>query len=237
MRVKQASKHELAGAVRERYLRADRRGKATILDEFVASTGYHQKAASRPLRQGPPPPRQAFLVEFVPALEANGLLTLGDDDRAVLGAMGPATVGRRLAPYRRRLRSHGRGTTRPGTLLKQQIPVSTYTPWEEERAGFLEVDLVAHCGTATAGHDLNTLVATDVATGWTECEAIWGKGQAAVVDALEQNRDRLPFPLLRLDSGNGSEVLNAHRLRWCSARTGKTTRPTSSRRTGRSCAS
>jgi hypothetical protein len=250
MRVKQASKHELAGAVRERYLRADRRGKAAILDEFVASTGYHRKAAIRLLRQGPPPKRQGhggrprryssvvvgalrvaaevsgwlcgkrlapFLEELVPALEAERALALSDDDRAVLVAMSPATVDRRLAPFRRQLRPHGRGTTKPGTLLKQQIPVHTYTPWEEERAGFLEIDLVAHCGTTTAGHYLNTLVATDVATGWTECEAIWGKGQVAVVEALEQIRDRLPFPLLGLDSDNGSEFLNALLLRWCTA--------------------
>jgi len=250
MRVKQASKHELVGAVRERYLRADRRGKAAILDEFVASTGYHRKAAIRLLRQGPPPKRQGhggrprryssvvvgalrvaaevsgwlcgkrlapFLEELVPALEAERALALSDDDRAVLVAMSPATVDRRLAPFRRQLRPHGRGTTKPGTLLKQQIPVHTYTPWEEERAGFLEIDLVAHCGTTTAGHYLNTLVATDVATGWTECEAIWGKGQVAGVEALEQIRDRLPFPLLGLDSDNGSEFLNALLLRWCTA--------------------
>src|SRR5215204_4733125 len=250
MRVKQASKHELAGAVRGRYLRADRRGKAAMLDEFVASTGYHRKAAIRLLRQGPPPPRQGhggrprayssvvvgalrvaaevsgwlcgkrlapFLAELVPALEAERALALSDEDRAALVAMSPATVDRRLAPFRRQLRPHGRGTTKPGTLLKQQIPVHTYTPWEEERAGFLEIDLVAHCGTTTAGHYLNTLVATDVATGWTECEAIWGKGQVAGVEALEQIRDRLPFPLLGLDSDNGSEFLNALLLRWCTA--------------------
>jgi hypothetical protein len=248
MRVKQASKHELAGAVRDRYLRADRRGKATILDEFVASTGYHRKAAIRLLRQGPPRPRQGhggrprryssvvvgalrvaaeasdwlcgkrlapFLEELIPALEAEGALAVSESDRAALLAMSPATVDRRLAPFRRQLRPHGRGTTKPGTLLKQQIPVHTYTPWEEERAGFLEIDLVAHCGTTTAGHYLSTLVATDVATGWTECQAIWGKGQAAVVDALEQIRDRLPFPLLGIDSDNGSEFLNDHLLRWC----------------------
>jgi hypothetical protein len=156
-----------------------------------------------------------FLAELVPALEAERALTLSDDDRATLVAMSPATVDRRLAPYRRQLRPHGWGTTKPGTLLKHQIPVRTYTPWEEERPGFLEIDLVAHGGTTTAGHDLNTLVATDVATGWTECQAIWGKGQAAVVDALEQIRDRLPFPLLGIDSDNGSELLNAHLLRWC----------------------
>jgi len=248
MRVKQASKHELAGAVRGRYLRADRRGKAAMLDEFVASTGYHRKAAIRLLRQGPPPPRQGhggrprayssvvvgalrvaaevsgwlcgkrlapFLAELVPALEAEELLRLSEADRAARVAMSPATVDRRLAPFRRQLRPHGWGTTKPGTLLKHQIPVHTYTPWEEERTGFLEIDLVAHCGTTTAGHYLNTLVATDVATGWTECQAIWGKGQAAVVDALEQLRDRLPFPLLGIDSDNGSEFLNDHLLRWC----------------------
>ena len=248
MRVKQASKHELAGAVRERYLRADRRGKAAILDEFVASTGYHRKAAIRLLRAGPPAPRRGhggrprsyssvvvgalrvaaeasgwlcgkrlapFLEELVPALEAERALGLSDDDRAALVAMSPATVDRRLAPYRRQLRPRGWGTTKPGTLLKHQVPVRTYTPWEEERPGFLEIDLVAHCGTTTAGHYLNTLVATDVATGWTECVAIWGKGQAAVVEAVGQVRDRLPFPLLGLDSDNGGEFLNAHLLRWC----------------------
>jgi hypothetical protein len=248
MRVKQASKHELAGAVRARYLRADRRGKAGILDEFVASTGYHRKAAIRLLRQGPPPARRGhggrprayssvvvgalrvaaeasdwlcgkrlapFLAELVPALAAEGLLALGEADRAALVGMSAATVDRRLAPFRRQLRPRGRATTKPGTLLKQQVPVRTYTPWEEERPGFLEVDLVAHCGATTAGHYLNTLVATDVATGWTECEAIWGKGQAAVVDALERIRGRLPFRLLGLDSDNGSEFLNAHLLRWC----------------------
>jgi hypothetical protein len=156
-----------------------------------------------------------FLTELVPALEADGVLRLGDADRAALVAMSPATIDRRLAPFRRQLRPHGWGTTKPGTLLKQQIPIHTYTPWEEERAGFLEIDLVAHCGTTTAGRYLNTLVATDVATGWTECQAIWGKGQAAVVDALEQIRDRLPFPLLGIDSDNGSEFLNDHLLRWC----------------------
>ncbi|HVE74482.1 MAG TPA: transposase family protein [Mycobacteriales bacterium] len=250
MRVKQASKHELAEAVRGRYLRADRRGKAAILDEFVASTGYHRKAAIRRRRQGPPPQRRGhggrprryssvvvgalrvaaeasgwpcgkrlapFLEELVPALEAERALALSDDDRAALVAMSPATVDRRLAPYRRQLRPRGRGTTKPGTLLKHQVPVRTYTPWEDERPGCLEIDLVAHCGTTTAGHYLNTLVATDVATGWTECEAIWGKGQAAVVEAPEQIRGRLPFPLLGLDSDNGSEFLNALLLRWCTA--------------------
>jgi hypothetical protein len=158
-----------------------------------------------------------FLAELVPALEAEGLLALRDEDRAALVGMSAATVDRRLAPFRRQLRPRGLSTTKPGTLLKQQVPIRTFTPWEEQRPGFLEIDLVAHCGTTTTGHYLNTLVATDVATGWTECAAIRGKGQAAVVEALVALRARLPFPLLGLDSDNGSEFLNAHLLRWCAA--------------------
>jgi hypothetical protein len=134
--------------------------------------------------------------------------------REQLLQMSAATIDRRLRPFRLQQR-RGLGTTKPGTLLKQQVPVQTYTPWDEQRLGFVEIDLVAHCGTTTAGHYVNTLTVTDVATGWTECAAVWGKGQAAVCGALEQIRDRLPFPLLGIDSDNGSEFLNAHLIRWC----------------------
>jgi hypothetical protein len=156
-----------------------------------------------------------FLDEFVPALEADGVLRLEAPVRAALLQVSAATIDRRLHPFR--LQRHGLGTTKPGTLLKQQIPVHTYTPWAEQRPGFVEIDLVAHCGTSTAGHYLNTLTVTDVATAWTECIGVWGKGQAAVFRGLEQVRARLPFPLLGIDSDNGSEFLNAHLVRWCEA--------------------
>ena len=155
-----------------------------------------------------------FLAELVPALEAEGALVLEATVRERLLAMSAATIDRRLHPFRLQ-RRHGPGTTKPGTLLKQQVPVHTYTPWDEQEPGFVEIDLVAHCGTSTAGHYLNTLTVTDVATGWTECDGVWGKGQAAVFGALEQIRERLPFPLRGIDSDNGSEFLNAHLLRWC----------------------
>jgi hypothetical protein len=95
------------------------------------------------------------------------------------------------------------------------VPVRTSTPWEEQRPGFLEIDLVAHCGTTTEGFYLNTLVGTDVATGWTECVGVWGKSQRAVFAALETSRARLPMRLLGLDSDNGSEFLNNHLVRFC----------------------
>ena len=156
-----------------------------------------------------------FLGKLVPALEAEGALTLEPPVRAPLVAMSAATVDRRLRPFRLAARPRGLGTTKPGSLLKRQVPVRTFTPWDEQRAGFVEVDLVAHCGASTAGHYLTTLVLTDVATGWTECLGVWGKGQAAVFAALEEGRARLPFPLLGIDSDNGSEFLNAQLVRYC----------------------
>ncbi len=155
-----------------------------------------------------------FLEELVPALEAEGVLQLEPPVREQLVRLSAATIDRRLRPFRLQVR-HGRGTTKPGTLLKQQVPVQTYTPWEDQRPGFEEIDLVAHCGDSTAGHYLNTLTVTDVATGWTECRAVWGKGQAAVFAALEAVQACLPFPLLGIDSDNGSEFLNAQLVRWC----------------------
>jgi hypothetical protein len=155
-----------------------------------------------------------FLGEFVPALEAEGVLQLEPPVRGLLLQMSAATIDRRLHPFRLE-RRRGRGTTKPGTLLKQQVPIQTYTPWDEQRPGFVEIDLVAHCGTSTAGHYLTTLTVTDVATGWTECAGVWGKGQAAVFEALEDIRARLPMPLLGIDSDNGPEFINAHLVRWC----------------------
>jgi hypothetical protein len=157
----------------------------------------------------------SFLPELVPALEAEGVLQLDAGVRALLLAMRPATIDRRLRPFRAQLRPHGLSTTKPGTLLKGQVPVHTFTPWEDERPGFVEIDLVAHCGTSTAGHYLHTLTVTDVATAWTECLGVAGKGQAGVFAALQTVRERLPFPLLGIDSDNGSEFLNAQLVRYC----------------------
>ena len=159
-----------------------------------------------------------FLGELVPALETEGELRLTSDDRMQVLAMSAATIDRRLRLFRlqRDPRNwHGLGTTKPGSLLKDQVPIRTYTPWEDQRPGFLEIDLVAHCGTTTAGFYLNTLTATDVATGWTECVGVWGKSQRSVFAGLERIRARLPFRLLGLDSDNGSEFLNAHLVRFC----------------------
>ncbi len=158
---------------------------------------------------------QAALPDLVPALEEEGALRLLAEEREALLAMGSATIDRRLSEARRVARPRGIPTTKPGSLLKSQIPIRTYTPWDEQVPGFLEIDLVAHCGESTAGEHLWTLDATDIATGWTECEPVGNRGQAAIFGALQAIRGRLPFPLLGIDSDNGSEFINAHLLSYC----------------------
>jgi len=155
-----------------------------------------------------------FLPEIVSVLERQNELHLTAETKTLLLSMSRATIDRRLGPARFE-HPHGLSTTKPGTLLKKAIPVRTYTPWEDEKPGFVEIDLVAHCGETTEGPYLNTLTATDLATGWTECLAIPNKTQAAVSQAVQELRQRLPFPLLGLDSDNGSEFINDTLWRYC----------------------
>ena len=157
----------------------------------------------------------AALPELVPALEQEGALHLAPDDRARLLAISAATIDRHLRAARQGTKPKGLATTKPGSLLKRQVPIRTYTPWDEQRAGFVEIDLVAHGGTSTAGDFLYTLDVVDLATGWTECVGLPNRSQEAVFAALQQVRARLPFPLLGLDSDNGAEFINAQLIRYC----------------------
>ena len=109
----------------------------------------------------------------------------------------------------------GLTTTRPGAWLKHQIPVRTFAEWTDAQPGFLELDLVAHCGPTTLGFYLYTLCAVDVATTWVDLQAVWGKGQKRVGTAIHHVRQRLPMPLRGLDSDNGSEFINHDLYAWC----------------------
>jgi hypothetical protein len=156
-----------------------------------------------------------FLPELAPVLERHGHLRLEDEVRELLLTMSVSTAERLLAAIRRQEQPHGRSTTKSGVLLKRQIPVRTFNDWNETQPGFFEGDLVAHCGPSVAGEFLNTLVLTDIATGWTECLALLHRSQAAVVHALDRVRQLLPFPMLGFDSDNGSEFINAELLAYC----------------------
>ena len=121
----------------------------------------------------------------------------------------PATIDRLLEPTRLKYRGRGRTTTKPGTLLRKQIPIKT-NQWDETRPGFLEADTLAHCGESLLGDFVYTVNFVDIATGWTEQRAVWGKGETGVLKQIQDVEDSLPFPLLGFDCDNGSEFLNYH---------------------------
>ncbi len=156
-----------------------------------------------------------FLPELVSSLERHGHLHLTDEVRAQLLGLSAATADRLLRPARAAQTPRSLATTKPGALLKRQIPIRTFAGWDEAQPGFVEADLVAHCGQRAEGAFLYTLVLTDVATGWTECLPLLHRGQHAVIQALDRARQLLPFPLLGLDTDNGGEFLNEELLAYC----------------------
>ena len=240
------SRQELTVSLRHRYQQASYQEKQTILDEYVAVTGYHRKAAIRILRTQPASEKKLrvwqvkydaavravleqvwqianricgqrlvpLLAELIPALEKFGHLELEPGVRKKVLALSPATADRLLREIKKK-EKRSKATTRRGKLLKSQIPLRTFTEWEDVKPGFLEADLVAHCGDNVSGQFLNTLTLVDVASGWTECLAVLCKEQNLVLEGLKKGRALLPFPLLGVDTDNGSEFLNGVWLRYC----------------------
>jgi hypothetical protein len=172
-----------------------------ILDQFVALNGYHRKSAIRLFQKGMWPKTTdrrgrpqvytpdvkaallqvweacgqicskrlaSFPPEIVAVLKREGELKVPPETERLLVRMSAATIDRLLSIHRPR----GRCTTKPGTLLKDKIPVRTFADWNDACSGFLEMDLVAHCGESTAGEYLHTLSAVDMATGWCELEVL-----------------------------------------------------------------
>lgn len=158
-----------------------------------------------------------ILVAAIPALlsamERDGELMVTSDEKRLLGAISASTCDRLLKPERQRLQLKGRSGTKPGSLLREQIPVRIFTPWDEQKVGFVEIDLVANCGESLRGDYVNTLDAVDIASGWSEKQAFMGKSEHFTLKAFGQAEKRFPFPLLGIDSDNGSEFINNHFLR------------------------
>ncbi len=156
-----------------------------------------------------------FLPELVAILKEKGELSVTEETQAQLCRLSASTIDRILRRWRRGQPRRGLSTTKPGTLLKNAIPIRTFSEWEDARPGFIEADLVAHCGESAEGFYLTTLSTVDVATGWCEPVAVWGKGQERVGGAVHHVRERLPMPLLGLDSDNGSEFINRGMYEYC----------------------
>ena len=259
-----------------RYQKASKKQKGTILDEFIALTGYERDYAASVLRMHGKKvrvstsrelvadstkkcrkPRKGIydslvvsalcaiwhimdyicgkrlapmLKEIIPVLEKHHEIQLDEETRRKLLSISAATIDRLLKPERNKHMLKGRAHTKPGTLLKHQIPIRTFAQWDERKPGFVEIDLVGHDGGDPSGEFAFTLNVTDIATGWTEAQAVKNKAQVWVFEALKDVRQRLPFPLLGIDSDNGSEFINNHLFRYCKAEKVTFTRARSSRK-------
>lgn len=157
---------------------------------------------------------EAMLPEWIPAYEQHERKLPGEVRERLLSASA-RTLDRLLEPAR--VQANRRALTRPGTLLRQQIPIRG-SVWEEGVPGWLEVDTVALCGGSVGGEFVWMLDGVDHATTWVEVRAIWGRGQAGTLEALKDLEARLPFALLGLDSDNGGEFLNYHVMHWLQKR-------------------
>ena len=156
-----------------------------------------------------------YLSEIIPVLEKWNEIQLDPEVRAKLLEISASTIDRLLAPVKREYQLKARSNTKPGTLLKHQIPIRTFSEWDEAQPGFVEIDLVAHNGGDPRGDFMHTLDVTDVCTQWTETQAVKNKAQVWVFEALLNIRERLPFPLLGIDSDSGSEFINFHLVDYC----------------------
>ena len=141
--------------------------------------------------------------------------TLPDDIQTKLLSISAATIDRLLAPIRAKPRLKGLGGTKPGRLLRNQIPIRTHN-WDITQPGFMEADTVAHCGNSLAGDFIWSLTLTDIHTGWTECRATWNNGATGVLEQIKDIQKSLAFPVKGFDCDNGSEFLNYHLLRYFS---------------------
>ncbi|MFH1361115.1 MAG: hypothetical protein ABIH69_00440 [bacterium] len=235
--------------LREKYLKANKREKSALLDEYIKNTGHNRKYVITILNSAsfwsninkPRQPRKRrygteveaplakiwgifdfpcgqrlkpCITEELERLRDFGEMNISDEVAEQLRQISPATIDRRLAKPRKAERNRRFSTTRPGSLLKKKIPIRL-TDWDTSTIGFLETDLVAHCGGSAFGQFANTVSLTEIATGWWEGKGILGKGQEATLDALKEMRQRTPFVWQGLDSDNGSEFINYHLLAYC----------------------
>jgi len=157
----------------------------------------------------------AAIPETVKALEKFGEIKLKEGVREKLLLMSAATADRLLASERRKIDIKSRQKTKPGSLLRHQIPIRTFSEWDDAQVGFLEADLVGHDGGNTSGDYCQSLDGTDVKSGWIELRALKNKAQIWTREAIDDIRESLPFPLLGIDSDNGSEFINFHLVEYC----------------------
>lgn len=150
---------------------------------------------------------KAAVPLWLPHYEKHHKNNITDKEHNLLLEISPSTIDRLLKKLKSKYKKFGLSTTKPGSLLKKQVPIKL-NQWDESKPGFIEADTVAHCGNTASGQFVWTLNIVDIATGWTEQRALWGKGQRGVFEALKNIREILPFKILGFDCDNGGELLN-----------------------------
>lgn len=160
---------------------------------------------------------EPMMEEYISVLENFKELVIPDFVKTKLLKIKSATIDRRLEKFRMFRHKKVFSTTKPGSLLKKNIPIKT-SSWDENRLGFGELDTVAHCGDSASGEFIFSLTYTDICSQWTISEAVMGKGQAGIKLALENIAKRLPFPLLGIDPDNGGEFINWQLYNHCLAK-------------------
>src|ERR1017187_676907 len=205
------ARSKLRGAGEIRLARVPRARKPVYSARVVSALELCWRVARAPAgkRLGP------MLGVLVPLLRRDGELDLTDTEATLLMVMSAATIDRRLKGAKVLAEFRGRSHTKPGSLLKSQIPIRTWSEWDEARPGFVEIDLVGHEGGNSFGEFCFTLTMTDVATGWTVNRSVKNKAAIVVAEAIEHARSVFPFPILGIDSDNGSEFINAHLFDYC----------------------
>ena len=156
-----------------------------------------------------------LLLSLIAALRRHKELVVTPEERKLLLQISSATIDRLLTHDRKKINIKSRSRTKPGTLLKHQIPIKMWTDWDNTIPGFVEIDSVHHCGNSLYGEYIYTLDLVDVATGWNECCAHLGRGEYRTIAALDTIKGRLPFPLLGIDFDSGGEFVNYHLIRYC----------------------
>lgn len=236
---------EYVKEVNPRYHRSSKSEKSRILEEFCRVNRYNRKYAIRLLNGAPPTKqairRQRTPIynnETIQVAEAiwkfSGFLCgqrlkeaisiwlpaarkrfgISPEVEQQLLAISPRQLDNRLKAKKQLWKKRFYSTTRPGSMLKRMIPIRT-SNWDIRKPGFLEIDLVAHCGNSLSGTFIYTLDATDIRTGWTERVAVLGKGQYGILEGVKAIKRVRPFRLKGIDSDNGDEFINYHLLNFC----------------------
>jgi hypothetical protein len=160
-----------------------------------------------------------YLPELIRVLEEKKEIRLNKKLRKKLTTISASTIDRMLKATKKQYELKGKSTTKPGTLLRSTIAVRTFNDWDDVRPGFFETDTVAFCGASVKGEYINGLNLTDVSTAWVVLDAVMGKGQYRIFQAIDQGRQRLFFPMLGLDPDNGTEFINWILKRYCEKET------------------